>query len=155
MKPITYSMQFRGVVTELAAGVLSARTSAPGCTLTTVVDDDGVHGRFTWAPGEEAELRCEVVFEDDEGFEQRGVIHFGAGNSLRFRTLARGVLGPSRDPHLRHGTAMWGIDGGEGRFRGAEGRITSNFFLSDTGEVTDNQLGVIFVQDAPAGAPHP
>ena len=37
------------------------------------------------------------------------------------------------------------IDGGEGRFEGARGLITSNFLVSDSGEVVDNQFGVIFV----------
>jgi DNA-binding CsgD family transcriptional regulator len=35
--------------------------------------------------------------------------------------------------------------GGEGKFAGARGRIASNFLLSDTGELTDNQFGLIFV----------
>jgi hypothetical protein len=30
---------------------------------------------------------------------------------------------------------------------GAHGLITSNFFVSDTSEVTDNHLGVIFVPE--------
>ena len=41
---------------------------------------------------------------------------------------------------------MWRVDGGEGQFAGASGYITSNFTLSDTGDVTDNQFGVIFVK---------
>jgi len=36
--------------------------------------------------------------------------------------------------------------GGEGTFDGARGLITSNFLLSDTGELTENQLGVMFVR---------
>lgn len=36
------------------------------------------------------------------------------------------------------------VAGDEGQFEGANGRITSNFFLSDTGELTENQLGVMF-----------
>lgn len=40
---------------------------------------------------------------------------------------------------------MWEVDGGEGQFAGARGRITPNFFVSDTGDVTDNHLGVVFV----------
>ena len=55
-------------------------------------------------------------------------------------------LGGSPDPHLRHGTLMWQVTGGEGQFEHAEGRISSNLLVSDTGDVTDNQIGVIFVQ---------
>jgi hypothetical protein len=36
--------------------------------------------------------------------------------------------------------------GGEGALNGARGLITSNFLLSDTGELTENQLGVMFVR---------
>ncbi len=39
------------------------------------------------------------------------------------------------------------VEGGEGQFAGSEGLITSNFFLSDTGEVTENHFGLIFVHD--------
>jgi hypothetical protein len=35
--------------------------------------------------------------------------------------------------------------GGTGQFAGATGRVTSNFVLSDTGELTDNQFGLIFL----------
>ena len=56
-----------------------------------------------------------------------------------------GRRGDSPDPHLKHGTVMWEVDGGEGQFAGARGRITSNFFASDMGDPTDNHFGVIFV----------
>jgi hypothetical protein len=39
------------------------------------------------------------------------------------------------------------VEGGSGQFASAEGLITSNFLVSDTGEVTDNHFGVIFVHD--------
>ena len=64
---------------------------------------------------------------------------------MRFRTVGLGHLARSPDPHLQQGTAMWEIEGGEGQFDGVRGRITSNFFVSDTGELTDNHLGLIFV----------
>ena len=56
MKPVTYALQFRGVITVVAPGVLTLRATAPGCSLVTAVDDDGVHGRFEPAFGEEAVL---------------------------------------------------------------------------------------------------
>ena len=43
------------------------------------------------------------------------------------------------------------IDGDEGRFEDAQGLITSNFFVSDSGEVVDNQFGVIFVAGSGLG----
>jgi hypothetical protein len=38
------------------------------------------------------------------------------------------------------------VIGGSGQFEGATGKITSNFVLSDTGELTDNQLGMLFLR---------
>jgi hypothetical protein len=35
---------------------------------------------------------------------------------------------------------------GEGQFGGASGYITSNFTMDESGHVTDNQLGVIYVK---------
>src|SRR4051794_2930566 len=99
MRPITYSMQFRGQVAASTPEVLAARTSAPSCALITTVDGDGVHGRFDAGPDDEAVLRSEVVFADDHTFEGSGTVSFGHGNSLRLHTVGVGILGPSPDPH--------------------------------------------------------
>jgi hypothetical protein len=37
------------------------------------------------------------------------------------------------------------IDGGAGRYARATGRITSNFVLSPDGEITDEQVVVLFI----------
>ena len=80
---------------------------------------------------------------------------FGNGNALRFRSSSDGTLAPSAEPGLRHGAAAWVIDGGAGAFEGATGRIVSNFLLSETGDLTDNQLGVLFLPggETPRAAP--
>jgi len=142
MKPITYSLQFRGQAVELD-GVLHKQASAPGCALITSLAHDGVAGSFVWSPGtEEAFFESELAFTDRDGFEEQGTIVFSRGHSLRVD--GRGRLSASPDPHLRQGTVVWEVTGGEGQFAQASGRITSNFFLSDTGDLTENQLGVIF-----------
>jgi hypothetical protein len=41
----------------------------------------------------------------------------------------------------------WELDGGSGRFADARGRITSNFTVTDEGDVADDHLGVIFVTE--------
>ena len=69
----------------------------------------------------------------------------GNGNTLRFRSSAEGVLTNAAEPGLRHGAVTWEIDGSAGAFEGASGRIVSNFLLSDTGDLTDNQFGVLFL----------
>jgi len=130
---------------HVSARVLEARATAPSSVLATSVGERGLTGRFEADDGYEAVLESRLVLGDDGSFDEVGSIVVGPGNVIRFRTVGVGHLAPSPDPHLEHGTAMWEIEGGEGQFEGARGRITSNFFVSDTGELTDNHLGVIFV----------
>ena len=82
----------------------------------------------------------------EAGFKETGLITFGEGeHQLRFSTIGQGYIGPSAEPHLKQGAVMWQVESGEGQFKGAQGLITSNFIISDAGEVTDHHTGVIFV----------
>jgi hypothetical protein len=148
MRHVAFSMQFRGHSTLLSPGVLTARATAPSAALVTEVDPEGVHSRFEVRDGEEAHLECRLTFLDRTRFEEVGTISFGNGNALRFRSAVEGTLADSAEPGLRHGAIAWEIDGGAGAFEGATGRIVSNFLLSDTGDLTDNQLGVLFLPGA-------
>jgi hypothetical protein len=150
LRPIVYSLQFRGRITSLSSRVLEQRASAPGQVLVTTVDAHGLAGRVEPGEGDEAVLVSRLVLADDGSFDQSGTIEFAPGHALAFRSVSAARLERSPDPHLRHGAAVWEIEGGEGQFRGAHGRITSNFFLSDTDELTDNHVGLIFVASAPA-----
>jgi len=142
MKPITFSLQFRGHVAEFE-GDLRKQARAPGCALVTSLTAEGPAGRFVWAPGdEEALLESTLAFQDERRFEEAGTIVFALGNTLRIR--GRGRLAPSANPDLRQGTIVWRIEGGDGHFDGATGLITSNFLLSATGDLTENQLAVVF-----------
>jgi hypothetical protein len=123
MKPTIYSMQFRGRAREVAPGVVRKV-----------------------AEGAETRLESDVSFSDETTFREEGTIDFGDGNRVRFRTLGVGWLGLSPEPELRQGAVIWEVDGGNGRFEDAQGLITSNFLVSDTGDVTDNQFGVVFVR---------
>ena len=152
LQPIVYSLQFRGRIRSLSSRVLEQRASAPSQVLTTTVDADGLAGQIESGKGEEALLVSRLVLADDGSFDQSGTIEFAPGHVLRFRSVGTARLGSSPDPHLRHGAAVWEVEGGEGQFRGAHGRITSNFFLSDVNELTDNHFGLIFV--APGTAIH-
>lgn len=145
MKPLAYSLQFRGTAVNVSSHVLEARATAPSSVLATSVGEDGVTAHVHAEDGYEAVLESRLVFREDGSFDEIGSIVFGRGNVLRFRTIGMGRLADSPDPHLKHGTVMWEIAGGEGQFDGASGRITSNFFVSDTGEITANHLGLVFV----------
>lgn len=149
MRRIIYALQFTGraMPWDGTARRLKATTTAPSSSFTTVAGPEGVRGTLHRVAGEEAVFESEVVFSDAHTFQESGSITFGAnGHRLRFSTVGHGHIGPSADPALSHGAAMWRIDGGEGQFAGATGLITSNFCVGQAGEVTDNHYGVIFVQ---------
>ncbi|HEY8287138.1 MAG TPA: hypothetical protein VIJ28_22335 [Chloroflexota bacterium] len=150
MREIIYAMQFTGRAAPKDAAtptVLKATTTAPSCSLTSTAGPEGIRGSLQRVAGAEATFESEVVFSDASTFQESGTIAFGQnGHRLRFSTIGQGYLGPSADPTRKHGTVMWKVDEGEGQFAGASGLITSNFFVSDTGEVTDHHFGVIFVR---------
>ena len=154
LRPIVYSLQFRGRVTSLSSRVLEQRASAPSQVLITTVDANGLAARVEPGDGEEALLVSRLVLADDGSFDQSGTIEFAPGHVLAFHSVGVARLGQSPDPHLRQGAAVWEVEGGEGQFRSAHGRITSNFFLSDTNELTDNHFGLIFVAGAAATHTH-
>jgi hypothetical protein len=149
MAQILYAMQFKGkaVPANAAGTVLKATTTAQSCTLTTVVGVNGVNGTLQPTSGGQATFESDVTFTGETSFQESGVITFGdAHHRLHFSTVGQGYIGPSADPQLKHGSVIWKIERGEGQFAGATGLITSNFFVSSEGEVTDNLFGVIFVK---------
>jgi hypothetical protein len=155
LRPIVYSLQFRGRITSLSSRVLEQRASAPSQVLITTVDANGLAGDVEPGEGEEALLVSRLVLADDGSFDQSGTIEFAPGHVLAFRSVSSARLDHSPDPNLRHGAAIWEVEGGEGQFHGARGRITSNFFVSDTDELTDNHFGLIFVARAKASTRAP
>lgn len=128
----TYSLEFRGHATPLEPAVLLTRASAPCSDF----GDDG-----------EALLEARVTLLDGDEFELAGTVAFGDGNALRFRSLGHGVIRPAPQAGLRLASAMCEIDGGAGDLASASGRIMSSFLVSDTGELTDHQVGFVFVPD--------
>ena len=144
MSPLFYSLQFRGFARSLSPRVLDARATAPSARVITHVGEDGLVGHVEAQDGDEALLESRIVVDDSEGLNVSGRIVVGAGNVLRFRTLGTGRLGNSPDPHLRQGAVVCEVVGGEGQFAGASGRIASSLLLSDSGDITETQLGVVF-----------
>jgi hypothetical protein len=74
------------------------------------------------------------------------LVTFGHGHALRLSGC--GKLIQTASPELRQGVAVWVVEGGDGQFADANGRITSNLLLSQTGELTDGQLGIVFARRA-------
>jgi len=76
---------------------------------------------------------------------ESGSIRYGRAGKVAFKTVGHGILGPSGIEGLQRGAVIWEITGGEGRFVGASGFITSNFTVGSKGEVVDNHYVRLFV----------
>ena len=74
----------------------------------------------------------------DEGFTESGAINYAGRGGLRFETVGTGHMRPSAESSLTHGSIIWNIVSGDGEFEGATGLVTSNFTLSEQGQVVDN-----------------
>ena len=123
MDQVTFTRRLRGQITVVGPGVLAAELSTRGARVVT-----------------------RLVLLDEVTLREEGTFDFGNGNALRFRSLANGTLQQSPDGSLRHGASVPEVDGGVGRYAGARGRITSNFVLSADGEITDEQVVVLFIE---------
>ena len=147
MRQIIYSMHFQGRSSPLSSDerVFKTTTSATSCTVRTTIDDHGVEGTHEATDGDLAFVESEIQFTGRESFSEKGTITFGESHLLRFSTVEDGHLGPSACPEIMAGAANWKVEGGEGQFAEATGLITSNFTLTETGEINDYHFGVIFV----------
>jgi hypothetical protein len=145
MPRITYSLQFKGNGTPGSEdGKLSVSAKASGNVLRTSIGAAGIDAVLEPAAGE-ATFHSDVQMMGDTNFDERGRITFGSAGSVLFSTVGRGVLGPSPEKGLTHGSVIWKVDSGDGKFAGATGLITSNFVFNEAMEVTDTHLGIIFL----------
>jgi hypothetical protein len=130
VQTVPYALELRGHATPVSPGVLLTRGL-------------GMHALFG---GElEAVLEGRLSLFGDDAFELAATIGLGDGSAIRLRTVEPGSLGKPGEAGLRAGTAICEVDRGSGRLAGATGRIVSSFLLSDTGELTDMQAGVVCV----------
>jgi hypothetical protein len=128
VQQLPYALELRGHATPVSPDVLLTRAH-------------GVHALF--AGGGEALLEGRLSLLDGGMFELAATIGLGDGSAIRLRTVEPGSLAAADEPGLQTGTAICEIDRGSGRLAGATGRIVSSFLLSETGELTDTQAGVV------------
>lgn len=147
MQKIIYSMHFAGRTSPAAEnpGVLKATTSATSCRFHTSIGAEGVTTGYEAADGDMAFLESEITLNGSDAFSETGTVTFGDSHLLRFGTAQQGHLGPSGVAGTMAGTVTRKVESGEGQFAGATGFVTSNFTISETGELNDYQFGVIFV----------
>jgi hypothetical protein len=143
MHQLVYVMRFMGQVT--AAGpdgmVLMVTASAPGMTLAMTVD----HTCLTYflEAGGKATFMSELTLTGKTSFQEVGTVVMGNGHRLHFATVGSGYLGADTDLTSRNGAVIWQVDGGEGRFAGVRGLITSNFSLDADHGMVSHHLGVL------------
>ena len=147
MRELVFALEFKGTAEPVSGSPnrLRARASATGQTFRTVLKADDIQSRVESAGGDSATFESEVEMLADGAFVESGTIDYGAAGRITFQTIGRGVLGPSPLPGVQRGTVAWEVTGGDGRFRGAQGLITSNFTVTAEGEITDDHFVRLFL----------
>lgn len=142
MKELVFALEFKGSAAPApgSENKLRATTSASGQTLRSVLKPDGVQAVIEPSGGDTASFESEVEIVGEGAFLESGRITYGRAGTVTFKTVGRGVLGPSPLPGIQRGAVVWEITGGDGRFQNAQGLITSNFTVGAQGEVTDDQF---------------
>jgi hypothetical protein len=151
MRQILYTMHFKGRTSRASTDSQLLRTigSATSCVVSTVIRGSGVETSLEASEGDLAFLDSELRVTGPDSYREDGTITFGDDNAnvLRFSTLGDGHFTPSIAPGTMAGSASWRVDGGEGQFAAARGFVTSNFTLSEAGELSDFHCGLIFVPE--------
>jgi hypothetical protein len=149
MRELVFALEFKGSAAPVAGSQnrLRAKTSAAGQTLRTAFKADGIQATVEPAGGEAATFASEVEIVGDGLFVESGSIRYGTAGTVTFSTVGRGVLGASPLTGVQRGAVVWEVTGGDGRFRGAQGLITSNFTVGATGEVTDDQFARLYLPE--------
>jgi hypothetical protein len=147
MREVVFALEFRGTAGPVpgAEHLREARSTAPSQTLSTVLSKDGVHARVEAAAGDTAVLESRVERFGDGSFVESGTITYGAAGSIVFETIGRGWVSPAPDGSGVVGGVLWRIREATGRLTGVQGLISSNFTVTLTGEVTDNQFARLYV----------
>lgn len=147
MREVVFALEFRGRAAPVVGSGRTRRatSTAPSQALSTVLGGDGVRAGRDAVAGESAVLESRVERFDDGTFVEDGTITYGSAGRIAFETIGRGRVGPSPVAGWVVGGVLWIITGGDGGFAGARGLITSNFTVSDAGEVIDDHFARLYL----------
>jgi hypothetical protein len=142
MKELVFALEFKGTAGPVPGSEnrLQAKTTATGQTLHSAIKPDGIVASIERAGGDAATFQSEVEIVGDGAFLESGSITYGTAGKVAFKTVGQGHLGPSPEAGIQRGAVIWEVTGGEGRFKGAQGLITSNFTVGAGGEVVDDHF---------------
>jgi hypothetical protein len=151
MQKILYTMHFISQTSRFPdrTKVLRTTGSATSCVVSTLVLASGVETNLKASDGELAFMESELRLTGPEQFEETGEITFGDDSEhvLRFSTAGAGHMVAGPEPGVTTGAVSWKVEGGKGQFTDAQGFITSNFTIDQSGERSDFHCGVIFVPE--------
>jgi hypothetical protein len=140
MQRLTILTHFRGRAAEPSGEPPQTDPRASSVSVEVVQDGGSVE------PIERASYENHATFTGEATFAETGTIRYDDDGEVRISTLGDGTLGPSAQPDVLHGAALYRITGGSGRFDAASGLITSNFLLDPgTGEFEERQVAVVFL----------
>jgi len=143
-----FTLQFRGRGTQISPERRRATTTATSQLHRTRLTATGVEATVEMLEGvETATLEAEIELRGDGSFVESGRICYGAAGSVTFTTAGHGVRGPSAIPGRVAGAVIWQVVGGDGRFAGATGYITSNFSVDENGDVVDHHVAQLIIPD--------
>jgi hypothetical protein len=141
MQRLTISAHFRGQATQPSGDPPEVEVTSRSVSVSVHAADGSDAGVDSLA------YTTHATFTGEAAFTESGTMTVDDGDAgLDFATVREGILGPSTDPELHHGSVIWRIDGGHGGFERATGLITSDFLLRPaTGEVDERQVAVVFL----------
>jgi hypothetical protein len=150
MRQLIYSMHFRGQASSSTESTKTLKTTSSGtsCTMQTVVGPTGVETTLHPAAGDLAFLESQIQLSAEHRFQGAALLSFGEDgqHGLQLQT-EDGHLAPSGISGAMAGSVTWRVVGGTGRFDSATGFVASTFTLSDGGELSEYQCGLLVLKD--------
>jgi hypothetical protein len=147
VQEIVFALEFSGQAGPVPGSSTErrARTSAASQAWHTRLGPEGVEARLDPVVGGRAVLESRVERFGDGTFAEDGTIDYGGAGSIAFVTVGRGTVGPSPVDGRQVGAVIWAVTGGDGRFAGARGLITSNFTVDTEGHVVDHHIARLYL----------
>jgi hypothetical protein len=145
VQQLVYTMQWKGQAIPQSETVFHVKEKIASTSITTVLNQGGITGGFDPAAVAEGEFETTVELQSNGTFLEHGTIRLTNGHGLHFRTKVPGWMDTSPDQRYRQGTVTFEVTGGEGQLAKAQGIITSNFFISQEGEVTEHHIGILYI----------